>query len=751
MELIFSIAGGLVVALVFQLLLANFGVALGLTALDWAPSGSSRSASQKSSSKKSPEESLEESSSTSSSSEFSLPVTHLLGFGVAASLSIVIFAAALLSAEFSQILDPRRGVIFGLIFWATYWLLFIWLSSSTAMSVADSVLGSAIAGGRQLISAMRQVLPSKESDSAVEEQSLVKSLAAEISQIADVQQALPELLAEQKETLLAEIGDRTRLSSEQIADLLKEIEPAAQNNHKSIGSDSSLASPSSRSAVSTGVSTGISTAQSSLLSQLDLPDWKQVLGKVLEGQIDLSDLSVKGLWQQLPALSDSDKVEFAHKTVQQVAEAYLRNAPSWSLQPEVLKEAFTEQIHDAKGVPEQVLEQLPVLDRDQVVGWLQERKDLGVERVEAIADQLSDIQTEVVAALLPGKNTEEAEDQEPEEHEPKEHESESKIEQSAESKAIQEKLTAYCRYTNLDILTPEGLTEKIQSQLQEHLISTAGSLSIDIDAVSDVLSRRNKITPEKKKSLINALNSALSAKSSQNSHKSQLVQASPVLRIPADRSLPEQLTKQIVRYLRHQEKSAFHPEQIAQDITQIVGSAFSSLPQPSELPDLSQISSQVSSLWDKSLWEKELAKRRDMTTDEIQQILEWGESAWQPAAQKIGSWVEAIQSAIQAATQTATQSEAGELLQLPDGDFLPDGHFLEEARQQLEGARQQIVEQITSAQEKLEAQAQAVKADVQRQADAVRKQVAIATWWLFSALLLSGIAAGTAGWLAAVY
>ena len=613
-------------------------------------------------------------------------------------------------------------------------------------------MGSAIAGGRQLISAMRQVLPSQESDSAAAEQSLVKSLAAEISQIADVQQALPELLAEQKETLLAEIGDRTRLSAEQIADLLKEIEPAAQNSHKPTGSNSSLASTSSRSAVSTGVS----TVQSSLLSQLDLPDWKQVLSKVVEGEIDLSDLSIKGLWQQLPALSGSNEVDLAHKTIQQAAEAYLRHAPSWSLQPEVLKEAFTEQIYDAKGVPEQVLEQLPVLDRDRVVGWLQERKDLGVERVEAIADQLSDIQTEVVAALLPSKNTEEPKDQEPKDQEPKDQEpkdqeTETKIEQSAESKAIQEKLMAYCRYTNLDILTPEGLTEKIQSQLQEHFINTANNLSIDRDAVSDVLSRRNKITPEKKKSLINALKSALSAKSSQSSYTSQLVQASSALRIPTDRSLPEQLSKQIVRYLRHQEKSAFHPEQIAKDITQIVGSALSSLPHPTEFPDLSDIISQISSLWDKSLWEEELAKRRDMTTDEIQQILEWGESAWQPAAQKIGSWAEAIQSAIQAATQAAPLKEASELLQLPDGGLLPDGHFLEEARQQLQGARQQIVEQISSAQEKLEAQAQAVKADVQRQADAVRKQVAIATWWLFSALLLSGIAAGTAGWLAAVY
>ncbi|KPQ33562.1 MAG: Bacterial protein of unknown function (DUF883) [Phormidesmis priestleyi Ana] len=730
MELIFSVVGGLVVALVLQLLLANFGLALGLTVLDWSPDDSPDDSPDSSDSSALKQRTSDnKTQSTTASSEFSLPVTHLLGFGVAASLSLVIFAASLLATEFSQILDPRRGIIFGLIFWATYWLLFIWLSSSTAVSIADSVLGSAIAGGRQLISTLQQLLPdenpSKEGNLAVAQQSLIKNLAAEISQVADVQQALPELLAQQKDMLLAEIGDRTQLSSEQIADLLKHIKPTEQASSKSTALDGvSDSSPDSSPTLTS--SSPISIVQPNLLAQLDLPDWKQMLGKVLDGQIDLSDLSARGLWQQIPELSDSNKIKSAHKTIQQVAEAYLRYAPSWALQPEALQEAFTEQIHVStvisEMIPEQISAQLSTLDHDHFVDWLQKRKDLSKERVEAIASQLSNVPSKLAAAL--SFDQEEAEEQQ----------TEPKMEQSAESKVIQEKLIAYCRYTNLDILTPTGLTEKIQSQLQEHCISTTSNLSIDIDAISDVLSRRNKITPAKSEFLIKTLKSALSAKISETSHQAQSVKEASAITVHAARSLPEQLSSQFSRYLRYQEKSAFHPEQIAKDVTQIVSQvlrgALSSLLHPSALLDLFQDSELEIQFWDKSLWENELIKRRDMTTDEIQQILEWGESASKPIAQKIGAWIEVV------------QHKASELGQLPEGHL--ESVFLEKARQQ-------IVEQISIAQTRLKDQADAVKADVQRRADAVKGQIEIATWWLFTALLLSGIAAGSAGWLAAVY
>ncbi|MEL6939771.1 MAG: hypothetical protein AAFO84_11325, partial [Cyanobacteria bacterium J06598_1] len=61
------------------------------------------------------------------------------------------------------------------------------------------------------------------------------------------------------------------------------------------------------------------------------------------------------------------------------------------------------------------------------------------------------------------------------------------------------------------------------------------------------------------------------------------------------------------------------------------------------------------------------------------------------------------------------------------------------------------VGQIELAQTKVTERAAAVKAELQTQADAARRQVAIAAWWLFIALISSGSAAAGAGYLAAIY
>ena len=103
-----------------------------------------------------------------------------------------------------------------------------------------------------------------------------------------------------------------------------------------------------------------------------------------------------------------------------------------------------------------------------------------------------------------------------------------------------------------------------------------------------------------------------------------------------------------------------------------------------------------------------------------------------PLPKKIGAWIEVV------------QHKASELGQLPEGHL--ESVFLEKARQQ-------IVEQISIAQTRLKDQADAVKADVQRRADAVKGQIEyryLGGGGGFSLrFYLSGIAAGSAGWLAA--
>ena len=193
MTLVFSLLGGLLIAAVMQLVFANLGVALGLTLLDFSPNSSSSRAATVSENDNGEDGETQSDQSQATEDSLSLPITHFLGFGVAIGLSAGIFVGTLLSVEFSGLLEPNRGIIFGLIFWSTYWLLFIWLCSTTITSITDSLIGGAIASGKQLISTVKQSVVESDgkANSATEQQTAIKELTAEVSKLASTQDRIP--------------------------------------------------------------------------------------------------------------------------------------------------------------------------------------------------------------------------------------------------------------------------------------------------------------------------------------------------------------------------------------------------------------------------------------------------------------------------------------------------------------------------------------------------------------------------------
>ncbi|MEO0458729.1 MAG: hypothetical protein AAF152_19410, partial [Cyanobacteria bacterium P01_A01_bin.114] len=594
-----------------------------------------------------------------------------------------------------------------------YWLLFAWLSSTTISSVADSVWGTAVSGGRRLVSALRQTIRADE-EPLPENQSTLQHLAAEVSQLAEQQLLLPQLLDKQTETLLTEISE------------LKAFEPdiselnMAELTHQPASSSAPV--PQELPAPDLPDLSGASTASSSLLSQL--PSWREMLRRALD-QVDLSDVDIETLWHQLR----SDDSQIGQDAILRDAETYLRQTPVWILESDLLNQAFYDRLYDPEAAPEQIKAQLAQIDRTDFTRWLQGRGDLATDRVEAVAEQLSQIQQSVVATLSsgfsPGLPSALSSDLSPEQST-----------QTADVEAlsqIQEKLVAYCRYTSLDLLTPEGLVEKVQSQFQAHSLPVGHDVRahLDLDAIAATLSRRQGMASAHQQALLEALHSTLPEKQLDNSHQSNgSLQAPRRWAVRAGHSaqgLTDQLKTQIICYLQHQDKSAFQPAQIAQDLTRLVKSTLSDLSLGDSLSDLDlPDGSQLASLFDQAAWRQALEKRRDMTADEIQQILAWGESAWQQATQQVSHWLKAF------------WSEAQALLKPEDSSLL-------------EMAQHQVVDRLAAAQEALEDQAASVKADLQAQTDAARGQVAIAAWWLFISLLSSGGSAAIAGWLASTY
>ena len=307
MTLVFSLVGGLLIAVVLQLVFANLGIALGLTLLDFSPrralSGPAEDGTDRSNSGEAQDESEAEQTS------FSLPVTHLLGFSVAIGLSMVIFVGTLLSVEFSGLLELRQGIIFGLVFWSTYWLLFIWLCSTTVTGIADSLIGGAIASGKQLIATVKQSItaPDSPSDKAVE-QTLIRELAAEVSKLANAQDEIPQLLASQQDRLLSQINAaiEERLESEDLEEErsndTKSPEPPPEQSRTQVTVTESRTEPDRKPAPEVAVS----DSSSSLLSQLDLPSWQQIAKSAIN-QVDLSEWDVETLLQQLPVDSSNPK------------------------------------------------------------------------------------------------------------------------------------------------------------------------------------------------------------------------------------------------------------------------------------------------------------------------------------------------------------------------------------------------------------------------------------------------------------
>ncbi|MGF1459888.1 MAG: hypothetical protein ACFBSG_12780 [Leptolyngbyaceae cyanobacterium] len=754
MDILVSLASGLIIAAAVQLLLANLGLALGLTLLDWSPSSPQPAEQPK-------------------SSPVSLPLTPLVGLGVTLTVSLVLFVAALLATEFGQLLDPRRGVIFSILLWAVYWLVFLWLSSTAIANLTSSVFDVAITGGRRLLTALQQLASIGRDDSGADETATLQAIQAQLRDIEEVQQYLPQLLAEQRQTLIEEISDRTDLSSTEIDHMLQAVEPQV------------AAQPQTTSMSSSG----------SLLSQLNLPSWQDLLEKSVE-QLDLSSLDAQSLWQLVKDWQPPDpKSPTAESSVEppsmtQQVRAFVTTNPPWRLQPSQLQHQV-EQVLSAPEVDTATAQQqLSELDHDQYVTWLQQRTDLDTDQITTIAAQLSSLHT---TSAAPQATITTSGDQATTETAPPV--------PTAHWQAVEEGLLAYLRYTNLDSLSADSLSAKIQTLRNEADIPETAAIAPDVtdrSALGEVLSRRKGLALDHRQALAQVLeteltpsprpaNEAESAGSQLSDAATQLaerlaaidwstiapddlantiINQARSLDLPVDfdwssilEPLPlspssqpglidtlqsmgqalqsskqavtqvgqsmqtwtAEITQDLSQYLQFASKSALQPEAMTQALTDIWQRALQQLPDLSQLPNFSDLQQ----LLDLTAVQQALRQRPDLTAQEVEQIVDALQQIWQRVTQTISDWVGSWQQALQARLDQGTDN--------------------------LATVRQQVVNRIVSAQETVQARAIAVQADLQRQADVARQQVAIAAWWLFLSLVSSGVTAAIAGWLATQY
>ena len=126
-----ALIAGVVLACAFQLLLTNLSVAAGLSYMGQSHDDGDHQSDRGSS-----------------------PVRHIgrkVGTWTLITVTIALFFACLLAVKLSLISSPGLGAIVGLVVWATYFSMLVWVSSTTVGYLIGSVVNSATAGFQAIV------------------------------------------------------------------------------------------------------------------------------------------------------------------------------------------------------------------------------------------------------------------------------------------------------------------------------------------------------------------------------------------------------------------------------------------------------------------------------------------------------------------------------------------------------------------------------------------------------------------------
>ncbi|MBE9041795.1 MFS transporter [Oscillatoriales cyanobacterium LEGE 11467] len=141
-----ALISGVVLAFAFQLLLTNLGVAAGMS----LAGGSS-----------------DDDSNSSSSGGTIRKIGFAVGLGTLVSVTLSLFFACLLAVKLSLLASSGLGAIAGLVIWATYFFLLVWVSSTAIGSLMGSVVNTVTSGVQAIVGTATAAIGGKVASSQV--------------------------------------------------------------------------------------------------------------------------------------------------------------------------------------------------------------------------------------------------------------------------------------------------------------------------------------------------------------------------------------------------------------------------------------------------------------------------------------------------------------------------------------------------------------------------------------------------------
>jgi nucleoid DNA-binding protein len=641
-----TLISGLLLTFGFQLLLTNLSVAAGISYLG----RSSHS---------------EDASSEADSDGLSVrKISAGLGLWTLVSVTLALFFACYLAIQLSLLTDIALGAIIGLVIWAAYFTLLVWFSSSSVASLIGSVVHTATSGfqtvmgaataaiggqtaKQQIVSTAEAVMASvrNELGTALDPVQVRESVEEylrrlEIPQLntAKLRDDLRSLLNDPELAALAQNGGLRHINRQTFVDLIRqrsnfsrtEVERIAdllEGVWNQVVNSRPESKPSSIDAL-------IDYLRSTEPGKLQMSDLNAKLDRLLTersqaqrqseaesppgmmqqtlqlgmntligllmGRTDLSDMDLEKIFHQLKQaptklaastgqitaqLKGEAPAEPAYSPIRHDVEQYLLQTYSWQMNPTVFDREFREILFDPNADPGAIVDQLLQLNRAFFVEVLASRGVLTQAKIQAVADQAEAIRVDVLAGAMVAKELELAADLQ--------HRIETYLARVPKEQLEIEDIPAFRSLLQDD----EAEYETLQSRLAAYHRAM----------LQQILMQRSDVMPEEYDRILNHL----------EANRDRVLFDAQSLNEKAKQTFAD-YQQRLSDYLRHTGKAELNPEGIRRDVQLLFED-----PQQG-FKSLRYRASQ----FDRDTYAQLLQQRGDLSTAEVNQILDQIESSW---------------------------------------------------------------------------------------------------------------------------
>jgi len=630
-----ALISGVILAFAFQLVLTNLSVAAGISYLG-RPSDSHAGVGE-----------------LGSLGGTIRKVGTALGLWTLVTVTVALLIACFLAVKLSLlVLDPRLGAILGLVIWGAYFLLLVWVSSTTVGSLIGSVVNSATSGFQAIMGTATAALGAK----AVNQQVVATAEAAasavrrelghgvdptrireniedyleqlrppelDLSKIRrDFENLLkdpqlqaiatsPDLSKIDRQKFIDLVSSRTDLSPRDvkgISDTLYNVwqqvvsqqQPVQENLAELVNYFKSLPPGQVKTDEINGklerLIAEMRTSEKPSLMQQTAQQVITALTGIVLGRVDLSDIDVEKIWRSLitakdKATAQADKLGLPipsepYSPIRADVENYLLNTYAWQFSPETISAEFRDVIYDPAADPGIVKRELEQLSRQDFANNLQQRGLLTQAEIQRIADQLEAVRQEVLTLVSDAEAREIAQD-------------------------LQRRVESYLLVTNKAELTPEGIEQNFKPLLEDpeadYETMSLRLSQFDRQEMREILLARNDISAAEINPILNEL----------ERQRDRVLVESKGLAEQAKHQA-ETLWLNVESYLRNTGKAELNPDAIRADLQKLLED-----PQSGIIAMRARLAR-----FDRDTLVKLLSQRRDLSQQQVNQIIDSVEESW---------------------------------------------------------------------------------------------------------------------------